>query len=263
MSRSNLSSTGSQPELSARQQWIHIQPGTGRILANPVLQAKDSLPPKRKLTFEESIIPPLDLVPKKPQHHDKSTSLPPLPPRCPSPHPRSASPLVPVDPSPESPQGSLVSGFGWDSPGSVYDPYDTPFNPQPHGDQWDDHAVGPPPPRVTQIQTYVRPILPLQTIPLHSLRCCRGQLLTTKLRCTNSLRKMTSSWRQRSMQYLLMLKGMLKPATYIFKEPVKVCVITPRVYNKFKASLSDTSYIRGHWRPDSLVVHTAQNHADS
>mgnify|MGYP002805047618 CR=1 FL=1 len=65
------------------------------------------------------------------------------------------------------------------------------------------------------------------------------------------------------LQFLPMLKGMLRTTSEVFKEPVKAKVIAPRVDKKCKASPTDPAYICGHVAPDSLVVHTVHKRTDA
>lgn len=68
---------------------------------------------------------------------------------------------------------------------------------------------------------------------------------------------------QRSTCTLPMLKGVIKHAPDIFKDPVRGRVVNPRIEKKYKCCSSDPTYITGQLPLDSLVVSNARKRANS
>ncbi|XP_078526618.1 uncharacterized protein LOC144799223 [Lissotriton helveticus] len=68
---------------------------------------------------------------------------------------------------------------------------------------------------------------------------------------------------QRSSSILAMLKGVIRHAPEVFKDPVRTLVINPRIEKKYKAAPSDPAYIKGPIPLDSLVVSNARKRANS
>ncbi|XP_078533223.1 uncharacterized protein LOC144819088 [Lissotriton helveticus] len=68
---------------------------------------------------------------------------------------------------------------------------------------------------------------------------------------------------QRSTAILRMLKGVIKHAKEIFKDPVRARVLNPRIEKKYKATPTDPVYIRGPAPLVSLVVSNERKRANS
>ncbi|XP_078503202.1 uncharacterized protein LOC144761849 [Lissotriton helveticus] len=73
----------------------------------------------------------------------------------------------------------------------------------------------------------------------------------------------TFSTSERSVRTLPMLKGVLKHAGDIFKEPTKARVVNPRIEKKYRPAPVDPTYIKGQLLLDSLVVANARKRANS
>ncbi|XP_078540262.1 uncharacterized protein LOC144825334 [Lissotriton helveticus] len=73
----------------------------------------------------------------------------------------------------------------------------------------------------------------------------------------------TFSTSEKSIKTLPMLKGVLKHASDIFKEPTKARVINPRIERKYRPAPVDPTYIKGQLPVDSLVVANARKRANS
>lgn len=68
---------------------------------------------------------------------------------------------------------------------------------------------------------------------------------------------------QKSTCTLPMLKGVIKHAPDIFKDPVRARIVNPRIEKKYKPCTNDPVYIRGQMPLDSLVVSNARKRANS
>lgn len=73
----------------------------------------------------------------------------------------------------------------------------------------------------------------------------------------------TLSSSQRATQTPPMLKGMLKHADKIFKDPVRARIVTPRIDKKYKPAPTDLIYSKGQVLLDSLVFSNACKRANS
>ncbi|XP_078522996.1 uncharacterized protein LOC144792004 [Lissotriton helveticus] len=73
----------------------------------------------------------------------------------------------------------------------------------------------------------------------------------------------TFSVSERTVKTLPMLKGVLKHAADIFKEPTRARVVNPRIEKKYRPAPADPAYIRGQLPLDSLVVANARKRANS
>ncbi|XP_078502420.1 uncharacterized protein LOC144756483 [Lissotriton helveticus] len=73
----------------------------------------------------------------------------------------------------------------------------------------------------------------------------------------------TFSVSERTVKTLPMLKGVLKHAGDIFKEPTRARVVNPRIEKKYRPAPADPAYIRGQLPLDSLVVANARKRANS
>ncbi|XP_078496414.1 uncharacterized protein LOC144752346 [Lissotriton helveticus] len=73
----------------------------------------------------------------------------------------------------------------------------------------------------------------------------------------------TFSTAEKTVKTLPMLKGVLKHAADIFKEPTRARVINPRIEKKYKPAPGDPTYIKGQLPLDSLVVSNARKRANS
>ncbi|XP_078511993.1 uncharacterized protein LOC144771259 [Lissotriton helveticus] len=73
----------------------------------------------------------------------------------------------------------------------------------------------------------------------------------------------TFSVSERTVKTLPMLKGVLKHAPEIFKEPTRARVVNPRIEKKYRPAPGDPAYIRGQLPLDSLVVANARKRANS
>lgn len=68
---------------------------------------------------------------------------------------------------------------------------------------------------------------------------------------------------QRTTVTLPMLKGVIKHAPEVFKDPVRARVINPRIEKRYKPAPSDPAYIKGQLPLDYLVVSNARKRANS
>ncbi|XP_078521848.1 uncharacterized protein LOC144791076 [Lissotriton helveticus] len=73
----------------------------------------------------------------------------------------------------------------------------------------------------------------------------------------------TFSTSAKTVKTLPMLKGVLKHAADIFKEPTRARVINPRIEKKYRPAPGDPTYIKGQSPLDSLVVSNARKRANS
>ncbi|XP_078502898.1 uncharacterized protein LOC144761339 [Lissotriton helveticus] len=73
----------------------------------------------------------------------------------------------------------------------------------------------------------------------------------------------TFSTAEKTVKTLPMLKGVLKHAADIFKEPTRSRVVNPRIEKKYRPAPGDPTYIKGQLPLDSLVVSNARKRANS
>ncbi|XP_078540004.1 uncharacterized protein LOC144824913 [Lissotriton helveticus] len=179
----------------------------------------------------------------------------PAPAPTPPPH---TSPLSPVPSSTHGDNGDDESDTGAD-PQEPVDPPDSP-------DPWVDYKT-PDIPDVPQDDIYPsRPSPPEDTMGFNQLLIRAAQYHGVDMDSDTVEEDFlldTFDNAQQSSTILPMLKGVVKHAPEVFKDPVRTRVINPRVEKKYKAAPSDPAYIKGPVPLDSLVVSNTRKRANS
>ncbi|XP_078535634.1 uncharacterized protein LOC144822021 [Lissotriton helveticus] len=141
-----------------------------------------------------------------------------------------------------------------------------PATPTGSPDPWDDYTT-PDVPNVPQDDLYPsRPSPPEDTIGFNYLIHRAAQYHGVNIHTDpveEDFLMDTFDNAQRSSSILPMLKGVIKHALEVFKDPVRTRVIHPRIEKKYKAAPSDPAYIKGPVPLDSLVVSNARKRANS
>ncbi|XP_078520386.1 uncharacterized protein LOC144785252 [Lissotriton helveticus] len=142
------------------------------------------------------------------------------------------------------------------------DPYYPPVSPDP----WEDYTT-PDVPNEPQDDIYPsRPSPPEDTMGFNQLLTRAAQYHGVDMHSDaieEDFLLDTLDTAQRSSAILPMLKGVVKHASQVFKDPARTRVINPRVEKKYKAAPSDPAYIKGPVPLDSLVVSNARKRANS
>ncbi|XP_078533227.1 uncharacterized protein LOC144819101 [Lissotriton helveticus] len=141
-----------------------------------------------------------------------------------------------------------------------------PATPTGSPDPWDDYTT-PDVPNVPQNDLYPsRPSPPEDTIGFNKLIHRAAQYHGVDIHTDpvgEDFLMDTFDNAQRSTSILPMLKGVIKQASEVFKDPVRTRIINPRIEKKYKAAPSDPAYIIGPVPLDSLVVSNARKRANS
>lgn len=235
------------PPLDPKQKRLSIDTKTGHLQV--------ILPKKRKLDLTE--YHPIPLKKKDMGTHPSTPYIPPSPP----PNPNliikpSNSPPPPLSPDPQD------EDYG-DGDEEHYVPHDQDI-PQ-DTDPWVNYDKDPDQNNDPDLY-HTRPSPPDDNIDYVQLinRAAKYhgvELHTEPLEENFWLETLTHS--QRSTHTLPMLKGMLKHAVEVFKDPVRERILTPRVDKKYKPAPTDPAYIKGQLPLDSLVLSNVRKRANS